>query len=208
MSAEEDHARPERSLSPEAVTCRGSLRDLDRCSPAPSAASMERYLSQPAGQDSVPTEVIESALQDNCSLITPPVDARLESTIACTACRNRRVRCDGETPTCARYFKPGTICNFEDWPKLPHLGYSFEHTTPLSRSRHQSPMRAFSIAGSDNSIGSQTSFRSWGSRISIDSRGSRRGRKRWIRPQTPPAAHRQKVISRPADEVRVSGPHH
>ncbi|KAF1846411.1 uncharacterized protein K460DRAFT_124282 [Cucurbitaria berberidis CBS 394.84] len=45
-----------------------------------------------------------------------------------------------------------------------------------------SPMRAFSTAGSESSAGSAISIQSWSSRISIDSRGSRRGRKRWTRP--------------------------
>ena len=146
VDSQELHERPERSLSLEPVVGRDSLQDLDRCSPAPSVASLERYVNQTADQDSVPTLVIESALQADHFLLAPLVDAQ-----------------------------------------------SSKRRNTISKSRQQSPMRAFSTAGSNSSVVSHFSIRSLRSHISVDSRGSRRGRKRWIQPPSPPDAHRQKT---------------
>ncbi|CAN9252388.1 unnamed protein product [Alternaria alternata] len=146
VDSQELHERPERSLSLEPVVGRDSLQDLDRCSPAPSVASLERYVNQTADQDSVPTLVIESALQADHFLLAPLVDAQ-----------------------------------------------SSKRRNTISKSRQQSPMRAFSTAGSNSSVGSRNSVRSSCSHISVDSRGSRRGRKRWTQPPLPPEAHRRKI---------------
>jgi hypothetical protein len=146
VDSQELHERPERSLSLEPVVGRDSLQDLDRCSPAPSVASVERYVNQTADQDSVPTLVIESALQADHFLLAPLVDAQ-----------------------------------------------SSKRRNTISKSRQQSPMRAFSTAGSNSSVGSRNSVRSSCSHISVDSRGSRRGRKRWTQPPLPPEAHRRKI---------------
>ncbi|KAF7680798.1 hypothetical protein GT037_002449, partial [Alternaria burnsii] len=146
VNSQEFHERPERSLSLEPVVGRDSLQDLDRCSPAPSVASLERYVNQTADQDSVPTSVIESALQ-------------------------------------ADHFLPALLVDAQP----------FDHCNTISRSRQQSPMRAFSTAGSNSSVGSRISVRSSRSHISVDSRGSRRGRKRWTQPPLPPEAHRRKI---------------
>jgi hypothetical protein len=219
----EDYARSERSLSLEAVARCDSLQDLDRCSPTPSAASVERYLNQPAGQDSVPTAAIESALQDNHPLAVPPVDARLESpsqpetsAVACSACRARKSRCNREIPTCAHCQEYNVPCIYRE--PLQHtrrvsypmrysqefMGYTkhielintlrwqSEVDAEIPTSRQQSPMGAFSTVGSESSVGSRTSFKSSSSYISVDARGSRRGRKRWARPSPPPVAHRDK----------------
>lgn len=193
VKSQEHHVRPERSLSPRAVLCYDSLQDLDRCSPAPSVASLERYLNQPAGQDSIPASVIKAALQADQSLIVSPVDTRSDldtqsgmSAVACFPCRTRKFRCSRGIPTCTRCQRDGRYCIYGELPNPVRSGI-------IPMSRQQSPMRAFSTAGSNSSVVSHFSIRSLRSHISVDSRGSRRGRKRWIQPPSPPDAHRQKT---------------
>jgi hypothetical protein len=90
------------------------------------------------------------------------------------------------------------FCPFPDCKRASGTGFTrkenlAEHIRRVHRRRDNvadysmppspRPRRAFSTAGSISSMGSINSVRSFSSQISIDSRGSRKGRKRWT--QTP-----------------------
>ena len=69
---------------------------------------------------------------------------------------------------------------------------SLSHSNIHKSSNHYTPdgdqsysVRTSSVLGSDSSAGSNASFGSSGSQISIDSRGARRGRTRWKRAKSP-----------------------
>jgi len=202
---QEGHDPTERRPSPGAIASCNSSKEYDRHSPAPSASSLERYLTQPTTQDPVPTVVIESALQNDSSQYASPVEVRPETPVslprtqekatrACNACRHRRARCTGDVPICTLCQENGRLCTYEE-PSQTTRRNSSTHQFRHSISRQQTPVRSMSIAGSDHSAGSFTSVRSTGSRISVDSRGSRRGRKRWIPPPSPPAAHLRSILA-------------
>ena len=90
------------------------------------------------------------------------------------------------------------LCPFQDCKRASGIGFTrkenlaehirrvhcrTDNAADYSMHPSPSPRRSFSTAGSISSMGSVNSGRSFSSQISIDSRGSRRGRKRWT--QTP-----------------------
>ncbi|CAO2655057.1 Nn.00g117900.m01.CDS01 [Neocucurbitaria sp. VM-36] len=73
------------------------------------------------------------------------------------------------------------------------IGMESSHTH-LSSALLHTPQRAFSTAGSESSASSAISVQSWSSQLSVDSRGSRRGRKRWSCPKKPTTASTKTAV--------------
>lgn len=206
---QQDYVQPKQRSSLEPDAPGEGPEESDRHSPAPSTGSLERYLTQPATQDPVSPLVIEAAMQKDSSQYALPINTRPESPVRlpsrgrrCGACKLGRMRCLGESPVCTNCQEYGRNCVYED----PLLNIPRKSSTPQLEpfsSRQQSPSRSLSIADSDYSIDSYHSFRSSCSHISVDSRGSRKGRKRWIAPPSPPAAQRR-LLMMPPEPTSVS----
>jgi len=149
-------------------------------------------------EESFSPVVIEAAIESRVIKHAPSLTAHPEKiatrrvSIACVDCHKRRIRCSGARPACKACLGSRIKCIYKEPAKqAPQI----RPGTPTYASGRPSPTRAFSTAGSESSMGSHTSLRSWGSLMSVDSRGPRRGRKRWTRPPTPPSASRPKYSS-------------
>jgi len=141
------------------------LKEWGRVSPAHSTSSLERYLATPLTEEAIPSIAIES-LSETFSQASGPgtreeLDARfnrileeLQQTQSELIPKSSRAT---RSPSPLRY---GTADVVEE---LPDIG------------------RAGSVAGSNSSIESRRSAASWTSQNSVGSRGSRRGRKIWVR---------------------------
>jgi len=103
-----------------------NLKAHTRQSPSSSTPSLEKYLSTPANEESVPPTISAAANQSTLS-------------------KRSRVACD-----------------------------PYKFSMPA-------PKRTYSVSGSESSIGSAHSGHSFTSQFSVDSRGSRRGRRNWTK---------------------------
>lgn len=188
VCASELYDRTERNSSTgNAVAC-SSVQRFDRPSPTPSVVSLERYLIQPTILDPISTAVIESTLQPDYNQFALPLPVGQEPPInsleipvqSCSACQRGNIPCTGETPTCFPCQIHERLCVYLKPPNNAGWNSSTTNLSQIPEARHRSRIRTFSRTSSMSSHGSHTSVKSSPSRISVDSRGSRRGRKRWI----------------------------
>lgn len=182
-----------------------SVEHPDRCSPAPSTGSLERYLAAPTSEEAIPAAIIEAALQ--CDPIGPspyleqldppplPLTQNATALPRCDTCKLNKIPCSGDYPVCIECNNSRRQCFYGESVRRARLESSRMPMLSSTTSRESSPVRGFSVMGSESSVDSNLSHGSFGSLMSVSSRASRRGRKRWRRPPTPPSALRRKCSS-------------
>lgn len=138
---------------------RTSLEALEKISPAASMHSLQRYLSMPAIEEAVPIETIDAVKRVD-DVTSMPVRA-IQDYRTWMICTPPQAKSSAGTETSC-----GSRQSYGSRAHIP---------------RYSS--RAKSSAGTETSRCSWLSYGSRGSFKSADSRGSRRGRKRWMRSQ-------------------------
>ncbi|OAL54625.1 hypothetical protein IQ07DRAFT_273914 [Pyrenochaeta sp. DS3sAY3a] len=179
--SEKEHIDAPQSLSALSVA---ALDDLNSSTSGPGLDSLERYLTSPSNEEPVAAAILESAVLRNTE-IEARTDLLRESHDVLIAANAREIfaakkddwkRKEQENLQMARdAFGPGNSY----WPMAVSMKSTFQ--------AHEE-MKSI-LQDSDSSVGSVRSFsgsvHSFSSQKSVDSRGSRRGRKRW-RQCTPP----------------------
>jgi len=198
------------SFPPPKSLFRDDVVSPDRCSPAPSSGSLERYLAAPTSEEAIPTATIEAAIQDGLSRNSPDPDQLNRSWLPklgvatlplCDACRLKKALCVVDTSFCAAcVIIRSKLFLGESGPEVLPV----EAEPYIPNWRQPSPASNLSVMGSDASAGSGNSHGSFNSLVSVSSRASRRGRKRWGQALTPPSALRRRCSSPAVSHNHVS----